>query len=333
MSVLYVTEQGACIAKRGERVVVEKEGKELAELHCETLDTVLIFGNVQITTQAVRQMLKHGIEMALLTMSGELLGHLTPATPKNVFLRIAQVKAVEDERFVVTTAKSIVEAKISNGLVLLQEFLRNHPEADLADVIGSLRRSVESVPSAESRESLVGVEGNAGAVYWSGFAKMCSGDFAFAKRVKRPPTDPVNSLLSFGYSLVFARLQGLLDGVGLDPYIGCFHDLHYGRASLAADLLEEFRAPLVDRFTLTLVNKRVMKPDDFEAHEESGGIRMTREGMKGYLGKFEEYLGKKLAGSDDPALDFLGLFKRQVERMAKAVADRGPYCPFRVRLT
>lgn len=330
MSVLYLTEQGACVAKRGERIVVEKEGKELLEIECFKLQALLLFGSVQVTTQALRQLLAHEIETAFLTMDGRLLGQLTPVTPKNVFLRMSQVRCFDDTEFTMQVAKAVVDAKVSNALVLLTEFQRNHPEADIRPSINSLRVVVAGIPEVTSQESLLGVEGNAASVYWQAFGKMCRGEMEFTQRVKRPPTDPVNSLLSFGYSMVFTRIQSLLDGVGLDPYIGFFHQPHYGRPSLAADLLEEFRSPLVDRFTLSLVNKRVMNPKDFQLHEETGGIRMTREGMRKYFPRFEEYLSKKLAGFDEPELDFNGLVKRQIARLAASVDHREPYQPFRM---
>jgi CRISP-associated protein Cas1 len=324
MSVLYVTEPGACVAKRGERVIVEKEGKEILEVKCLKLRSILLFGNVQVTTQALRELLSHDIEMAFLTMEGRLLGQLTPVTPKNVFLRISQVRRLDDTEF------TLEVAKVSNAVALLLEFRRNHPDIDIRQSIDSLRAAIAGIPAAADQESLLGVEGNAASVYWQAFSKMCRGEIGFTKRVKRPPTDPANSLLSFGYSVVFTRIQSLLDAVGLDPYIGFFHQPHYGRPSLAADLLEEFRSPLVDRFTLSLINKRVLNPSDFEPHEETGGVRMTRDGMKKYFSKFEEYMGKKLAGFDEPELDFNGLVKRQIERLAGAIDKREPYSPFRM---
>ncbi len=224
----------------------------------------------------------------------------------------------------------MVDAKVSNALALVSEFRKNHPDADLQPSIDSLRAAVSGIPTAADQETLLGVEGNAASVYWQAFGVMCRGEMAFERRAKRPPTDPVNSLLSFGYSIVFTRIQSLLDAVGLDPYIGFFHQPHYGRPSLAADLLEEFRSPLVDRFTLSLINKRVLNPNDFEPHEETGGVRMTRDGMKKYFVKFEEYLAKKLAGFDDPGLDFNGLIKRQIERLAGSIDKREPYAPFRM---
>ncbi len=131
MSVLYLTESGACVAKRGERVVVEKEGKEIMEVKCLNLRSVLLFGYVQVTTQALRELLDHDIETAFLTVEGRLLGQLTPVTPKNVFLRINQVRRLDDSEFTMEVAKALVDAKVSNALALLLEFRRNHPEVDL----------------------------------------------------------------------------------------------------------------------------------------------------------------------------------------------------------
>ncbi|MBD3398079.1 CRISPR-associated endonuclease Cas1 [Candidatus Micrarchaeota archaeon] len=330
MSMLYITDQGAIITKTGERLVVKKARKEIFEIECFKLDTVLLCGNVQFTTQAARQMLKHGIEMALLTLDGEIIGQLTPPMPKNVLLRIGQMEALSDEKFLLSMARSIVAAKVLNCSTVLREYHRNYPGDDLKRVIGALKAAQREIAKAETIDGLFGIEGNAARIYWKGFSLVCLSDLKFDKRTRRPPKDPVNSLLSLGYTIVFNRIQGLLDGVGLDPYVGFFHKPKYGRPSLAADILEEFRGPLVDRFTLFLINKRVLTSSSFEPHEESGGIRLTRDGMKTYFEYFEKYMDKNRAGFDDPEMDFNAIIIRQVGRMVKAIKRIEAYEPFRL---
>ncbi len=239
MANLYLTEQGAVLRKTGDRLIVEKEGEVLLEVPCLKLDAVLVFGNVQFTTQAAVEMLDHGIELALLSTSGRLRGQLTPPKAKNVVLRIAQYDLHRSGELCLGLAREIVQAKIANSAAVLRRYRENHPEvlelAEIADLEAAGARAAE----AESLESLLGLEGTAAARYFGLLGRLVPAELGFAGRNRRPPRDPLNALLSFGYVLVGNELQSLLDGMGYDPSIGFYHQVDYGRPSLALDLLEE----------------------------------------------------------------------------------------------
>jgi CRISPR-associated protein Cas1 len=159
----------------------------------------------------------------------------------------------------------VVRCKIANSAAVLRRFRRNHPESIESTAIDALDLSVGSAATAASAEALRGIEGAAAARYFELFGAIVPREFSFDGRNRRPPRDPVNALLSFGYVLVGNELQSLLDGIGFDPYLGFFHRVDYGRPSLALDLLEEFRAALVDRWTATLLNLRMLVREDFTA--------------------------------------------------------------------
>ncbi len=271
MANLYLTEQNSILRKTGDRLIVEKDDQVLLDVQCHKIDAVLIFGNVQFTTQAVHELFEHGIEMAIHTRSGRLIGQLTSPTTKNIALRIKQFAKYDDTAFRTRLAREIVTGKINNCLQLMRDFSYNHPEIDLAAETATLKAKRAAIAEATGLDQLLGMEGDAAKIYFQGFAKMVLGDFTFPGRRKRPPTDPVNAVLSLSYTMVFNEISSLLDGLGFDPYLGYFHSVTYGRASLAADLMEEFRAPVADRLTLKLLNNRVFTPEDFTTNPGNQG--------------------------------------------------------------
>ena len=153
--------------------------------------------------------------------------------------------------------------------------------------------------------------------------------FGFYKRKRRPATDPVNSLLSFGYTLLFNEISSFLDGVGFDPYIGFFHCLDYGRPSLAADLIEEFRAPIIDRLVLKLVNNNIFALEDFLPHPISGAIYLKKEKMRKYLEEYEGYMNYEISHSQNKGKsNFRKCFRDQTYKLAQTIMGKKDYVPF-----
>ncbi len=326
MARLYITEQQAILRKTGDRLIVEKDGEVLAEIPCLKLETVLIYGNVQFTTQAAVELLDHGIEMAIFSMSGKLRGQLTPPKAKNVVLRMRQYELERSEPFCLGLARAMVRGKILNSVAGLKRFRANHPEALPPTSVDAVERKLESLESCASLEVLRGIEGAAAAAYFQAFAALVPAELGFPGRQRRPPRDPVNALLSFGYVLVGNELQSLLDGIGFDPYIGFLHRLDYGRPSLALDLLEEFRPALVDRFTTRLLNLGILSRVDFTRGPD-GGLYLGREGKRRYFAEYEKELNTPFAG-EPQSLTFRDVFRRQAERLAAAITRDEPYESF-----
>jgi CRISP-associated protein Cas1 len=326
MTVLYVTEQGAVLRKTGERLIIQKKGEVLGDIPCLKLDAILLFGNVQVTTQALGELLEHGIELALFTLGGKLRGQLTPIKAKNIPLRMRQYEIAHNRDDAQKMARSIVRGKIRNAAAVLRRYRNHHPEAFSLDDIRALDDSIPRAERALSLEELLGVEGNAAAHYFRSLAAMVPPDAGFAGRNRRPPRDPMNALLSFGYVLVGNELQSLLDGMGFDPYLGFYHQVDYGRPSLALDLLEEFRAPMVDRFSVNLLNLGTLKADDFTSSPDKG-VLLRRESLKRFFPAFEKEVTTPFALGGE-TLSFRQLFRRQAERLARALLDDEPYESF-----
>jgi CRISPR-associated protein Cas1 len=235
----------------------------------------------------------------------------------------------------------VVDAKIRNALFIVRQHRKNHPEklsdADLAKFDQLLARAAEST----SLETLRGLEGAATAAYFQLFGRMLNPPWQFQTRTRRPPLDPVNAVLSFGYVIVGAELQSVLDGVGFDPYLGFYHAIEYGRPGLALDLLEEFRHSIVDRLALNLFNTHVVTNGDFFTPPR-GGVYMNTSGKKKFFEHYEkmlgEYVGQLTIGppagdsrSSTGKRSFRAIFQQQVQALAKAVMGEKEYEPFQMK--
>lgn len=328
MAYLYLTEQGSLLRKTGDRLIVEKEGQVLLDVPCCKIKGVLIFGNVQFTTQAVHELFEHGIEMALLTRTGRLVGQLTSPSTKNIELRVRQFGRHDDDVFKLRLAKALVWGKLANCLHLMTNFHQNHPERGLDAAVRRLDGLRGNLDGSESLASLRGLEGTAARVYFEAFGRMLLHEFTFTGRKKRPATDPVNALLSLGYTLIFNELLSLLDGLGFDPYLGYFHEVEYGRASLACDIQEEFR-PTVDRFTLYLVNNRMFGAEDFYPNPKDGAMFLKREAMKRYFGEYEKYVTREFRHPETgDTTDVRRCFRLQAEKLGRCIKGEVMYTPF-----
>lgn len=328
MPTLYLTEQGAYLRKDGGRLCVEKDGAKLLDVPLEDVEGVCIFGNIQLSTQVMTELLDREIEVAFFTMNGKLRGQLTPALAKNSLLRLKQYEKSKDNTAALQFSRWLVRAKIKNSTRLLKRHTKAHPEESFAIELKDLNTFAEQCLMAASMAELLGREGAAAKIYWSCFARMLRNGMTFPGRKYHPCTDPMNALLSFGYTLLGSEIQSLLDGIGFDPYIGFYHQPDYGRASLAQDLLEEYRAPAVDRLTLYLLNNRIFEAKNFETRNK-GDVRLTREGLKRYFIEYEQHMNRTFQDPDyKGAQSFRTIFRLQAYKLSKWITSDEPYEPY-----
>ena len=321
MVTLYIHEQGASIRRVNKRIKIIKGDEVLHIIRIRDLDRLVLFGNIDLTSQAMALLLDEGIETVLLTATGRFRGRLEPGEGKNVFLRQAQYSKYADMDFRVSVAKTIIEGKIRNARVILYRHLRNKPDDQMKQVIKDLELQIKNIANQESIEQLMGIEGYSAQIYFSTFSSMLKGEITFNGRSRRPPRDPVNAALSFGYTLLSTELTGLVAAQGLDPYVGLLHDLHYGRPSLALDILEEFRQPVIDRLVLTLANLRVLRDEHFEPYGD-GGVYLNDIGRKRFLEYYHRTLDEPFKCKDhlgDDLISYRTLMQRQVQRMRQAI--------------
>jgi len=290
---LYVSEPGARVGKRGEVFEVWLKDQRLGEARIFETSHLALFGSVQITTPALIEALDRGITIAFFSMGGWFKGLAHGPAHKNVALRMAQYRAAFDPAHSLALARAFVSAKIRNCRTLL---MRNHT-APPKDTLAALMQLVKDARAASDLPALLGIEGNAGRLYFGAFAGMlkprapasaAGWQFDFSGRNRRPPRDPVNALLSFAYSLLAKELTVTAQIIGFDPYLGFYHQPHYGRPALALDVMEEFRPLVADSVVLTAINTGVISPDDFII--SGPAVALTPAGRKKFIQAFENRL-------------------------------------------
>jgi CRISPR-associated protein Cas1 len=266
MRTLALMEQGLTLGVEGELFSIERAGRRIELVRVADVGEVQIFGSIALTPAAVALVLARGIDVVFLTPRGRYRGRLVGRGSRNVELRRHQFVRLADPAFALAVGKGIVSGKIANQRNLLLRAQREHRREDLADAIGGMRQMLARVERAAALDELRGLEGQAAALYFGAFGKCLRNPaFTFTRRSRRPPRDPVNAALSFGYTLLGTVMESIVLRVGLDPMMGAFHQPDYGRPSLMLDLIEEFRPVVVDALVLRLFNRRELSTEDFES--------------------------------------------------------------------
>ncbi len=264
MHTLSVTEQGTELHVEGETLLVTRGGQTLRRVRMAELNQVLLLGQVQLSTAAVARLVRRGVDVVFLTQQGYFRARLVGAGARQARLRLAQLRRALEPGFCVAVSRAVVAGKINHQRQVLLRAQRRLRDEALANALGRLRLLAEESAREEDLERLRGLEGMAAAVYFGQFGKLLRvSDLTFAGRSRRPPRDPINACLSFGYALLGNVLETELLRCGLEPLVGFLHQPEHGRPSLMLDLLEESR-PLVDGLVLRLVNRRQLGPVDFE---------------------------------------------------------------------
>lgn len=333
-SPLYVIEQGSKITREGRRILIVKEGVTLAQVAVLQVSQVIVFGNVQITTPALRLLLDEGIEVVLLSEMGRFYGRLVGAVSGNGALRVNQVLRSQDAAFTLRTAQQMVSGKLHNVKVFLQRYARRLASDPVRSAAISVEQLLQRVPRTTAHSSLMGVEGQGAAVYFGVWKSLLQPPWRFSGRVRRPPTDPVNVLLSFGYTVLQQNVLGAVLTAGLDPYVGFLHRLEYNRPSLALDLMEEFRPLIVDSVVLRCCNNQIIRPDHFVEGEEEQPIVLAPDGIKVFIRELETRLTQPFKHPvTGEQVTYRRLFLLQAYALARSLdpAAVEPYAPFLVR--
>ena len=288
MATLYVTEPGARIEKEHQTVLVTKDDVVLRRVPLVRISEIVLIGRVGVTTPALHSLLRHNIGLTLLARQGKLLGRLAPAINKNIPLRHLQYERAKDPEFCLTLSRSIVLAKLCNQRTLARRMARER-EIDEESHFERMDQAVKEARAAPDISTLMGYEGSGARTYFQFLSAIIPADWGFTKRVRRPPKDPINAMLSLGYVLLGHAIMSALEVTALDPYDGFFHSDRYGRPALALDLAEEFRSVIVDSVVLTIVGKKMLTPDDFRAGP-AGACYLRRAALQEFLTEFSERL-------------------------------------------
>lgn len=265
--IAYVKTQGARIVKEGKHLLVRKGDGIYNTLFTYKLDQLLLFGNIEITHSAMIQLMRNNIDTVFLTKNGRYLGRMAAEESKNVFLHKRQYHLLDDHDFGLRMAKAIVGGKITNMATLLMRIKRSRKMPEAGKKATMIQELMPKLAEADTVDSARGYEGRGSAIFFEGFPYGFVEDMGFRKRVRRPPTDPVNAVLSLLYTFLMNRVYSAVRIAGLDPYPGFLHSIDYGRYSLVLDLMEEFRSIIADTLTLSLINLKILQKEDFEKEE------------------------------------------------------------------
>jgi len=294
LNTLYVTTQHAYLKKEGESVVVMIDNETRLRLPIHTLDGIVTFGAVSVSPYLLHHCAKNNVTVSYLSEYGHFLARVHGPVSGNVLLRREQYRMADIEDICLEVSKSMLKGKIHNSRSVIRRAIRDHSEKIDADKMKyvELRIShyLNKIDRVEDIDSIRGIEGDAAGNYFSVFQEMITSNdpkFFFTGRNKRPPKDCVNALLSYIYTILTHDCRSALEGVGLDPYVGFLHKDRPGRASLALDLMEEFRSFLADRLALTLINKKQIAGKDFIA-TGSGAVIMKEETRKVILSEWQK---------------------------------------------
>jgi CRISPR-associated protein Cas1 len=315
--VLYVDEQGAYLRKRGSRLLVTKDKQPLAEVPLAHVDQLILAGNVNLSTPLLRHLLRADVEVVLLNAYGKYEGRFTPELSKNSVLRLRQYERSKDDTFRLQVSQGLVRGKIQNMRAFLMRGNRTRNSPAIANAVRQIATLAPGVERTTDLDTLLGLEGATTQAYFQGFAALL-GDavaFDFQRRTRRPPKDPVNALLSLGYTLLCSDCITACQVAGLDPYVGLYHVPVYGRPALALDLMEEFRVVLVDSVVLSLINKRTIRPNDFE--EKYGGWFLTERGREKF---YAAYGQRKNTDVTHSVFDYTLPYRRVLELQARLLS-------------
>jgi CRISPR-associated protein Cas1 len=280
LNTLFVTTEGAYVAKQGEAVVVRVDDEPRLKLPLHNIGGIVCFGNVSCSPWLMGACAENGIAISFLTSNGRFLAAVNGYSPGNVLLRREQYRRADDPAATLPIVRNMVAAKIANARTVLLRGARDRAEApgaaELQRAAARLAACAEQARAAASAELARGIEGEAANLYFGAFNHLITsphGEFVLKGRNRRPPLDPINALLSFLYTMLAHDARAACEVAGLDAAVGFLHRDRPGRPSLALDLMEEFRPFLVDRLVLSLINRQQVKPSGFRT-SEAGGVEM-----------------------------------------------------------
>lgn len=333
MGYLYITDSSAKVSFEENSFYVKKKDGATTRVPAETLESISFFGSPQMTTQCMQQCMRRGVPVSFYSKGGQYFGRLLSTGHVNVQRQRKQC-ALLDTEFAIKFSQNIIMAKIHNQTVLLERYGKSRG-VDVHQITQDMKILARKVPGCTSIDQIMGYEGAAARNYFSMLGQLVEKDFSFKKRSRRPPKDAFNSMLSLGYSMLMNEIYGKLENKGLNPYFGLMHQDREKHPTLASDLMEEWRAVIVDSVVMSLVNGREIKKDQFEYEIEGNGIFLNKDAMKTFIAKMEHRF--EADNSYLRYIDYRTSFRRsielQVESLIRAMQTDNAdlYQPVRIR--
>ncbi len=334
MAYLYINEPGAVLGFAENCFTVSYRNGLLRKIPSETLESVSLFGTVQVTSKCMAQCLKRGIGINYYSGTGSYFGRVMSTNHINVFRHRQQIRLTEDRNFRMELAGKMIRAKLNNQSVVLRRYQKS-TGISVKKEIGEISQYEKKAENCVSTEQLMGYEGSAAKAYFRGLSALVEKSFRFQGRSRRPPRDPFNSMLSLGYSILLNEVYGEIEHSGLNPYFGFLHSDRENHPALASDLMEEWRPVVVDSVVMSMTNGHEVFPSNFFTREDRPGFFLDREGMKKFVTRLEKKFSAKmkyLSYADYP-VTFRRAIGMQAGSLAKALetGDASHYVPVRIR--
>jgi len=286
LNTLYLTTPESYLSKDGENIVVSVNQKEVFRIPALNVEAIVTFGYMGASPGIMKLCADKGIGLTFLTPNGRFISRVQGQIRGNVLLRKAQYALSEDAAKTTELAKIMIAGKVQNYRSILRRYERDYGQNEsVEEVVNAIDWAKRDILRCNDKDVLRGLEGDAASCYFSIFPTLIINqktDFPFSGRNRRPPKDAVNAMLSLAYTLLTNDVTSALETVGLDPYVGVFHTLRPGRASLSLDMVEELRAYLGDRFVLSLINRKQITKSDF-LYQGDDGVILTDKGRKTFL--------------------------------------------------
>lgn len=314
MATFYINQNDCLLKKVDERLKVVKEKETLADIPLIKITQVVIMGRVTVTHEVFHELSKRNISLCYMTEHGKYKTRLEPPFSKNVHLRVAQYKARFDENKKNRIAGFFVKGKLTNYRMALMQLQRDNKEIDISSSVNMIKELVKKVDLSNDLNQIRGYEGAGSAEYFKNFPKFIKNpDFKFLKRERHPPPDSVNALLSLGYGFLRSDIESAINIVGFDPYIGYLHDDRYGRASLALDLMEEFRSVIVDSCIIQMVNRKQISAEDF-IQDFANSVLLSEQAKRTFM---DCYTKRKIIEFKHPYFGYKVNYNRCFELQAR----------------
>ncbi len=314
---VYVQAHRAKVAKSGENLEISIDDKKVQSARLIDTSQLVLMGNIYVTTPCLHELMKRGIPVTWHSYGGWFMGHTQGTGHNNVELRTAQYRASFEEHACLHIARQLIRAKILNARTFLRRNWRGDEKP--RELLDGLRLDARKAARAATLQELLGIEGAAAARYFGAFGQMLKrregeGELAFDfhKRNRRPPSDPVNALLSYAYSLLTRSWTVTLSAVGFDPYRGFYHQPRYGRPALALDLMEAYRPLIADSCVVQAINNGEVRPSDFVS--AAGSVNLTSDGRKRFIAAFERRMGHEIT---HPLFGYKVSYRRLLEIQAR----------------
>ncbi len=289
LNTLYITKEDINIGRDGTNLVIYKDGDKLGQYPVQYFENIVCFNYTGMSPSSMALCLESKVGVSFMTPNGKMLARVSGKTNGNVLLRREQYRIADDEKESLRFAKLFINGKLYNSIKVIDRGIRDYQERSFAFELRIIKESLidskANLDESDNLQHVLGIEGDASRNYFKGFKHLILNqehEFNFYGRNRRPPTDPVNAMLSLSYGMIRVLLENALETVGLDPYVGFLHQDRPGRTSLALDMMEELRAYMGDRFVLSLINRKQIGENDFFV-KDNGAVLFSEEGLKKYL--------------------------------------------------